>query len=213
MEVLLDRTITPSELPIPAAPSRTVEVDEQAARRSLREQIARLECQLGAALASASPGLALEVAVPAHGGARLLALGELEALRDAMAQRLREAGAALAAHAERHRRNRELVERMMLEPARYRFARVSREDIGEGGCGGWEVRPRLGLIGMLAGWWQVKLSSGCPLAMPYYHRRPPRPWGRNARIELVATALVIVIVVGVLALFLFVYHDVPLRTS
>jgi hypothetical protein len=26
------------------------------------------------------------------------------------------------------------------------------------------VRPRLGLIGMLMGWWQVKLSSGCPLA-------------------------------------------------
>jgi hypothetical protein len=26
------------------------------------------------------------------------------------------------------------------------------------------VRPRLGLIGMLAGWWHVKLSSGCPLA-------------------------------------------------
>jgi hypothetical protein len=212
MEVLLDRTITPSELPIPAAPSRTVEVDEQAARRSLREQIARLECQLGAALASASPGLALDVAVSAHGGARLLVLGELEALRDAMAERLREARAALAAHAESHRRNRELVERMMLEPARYKFARVSREDIGERGCGGWEVRPRLGLIGMLAGWWQVKLSSGCPLSMPYYHRRP-RPWGRNARVELVATALVMVIVLGVLVLFLFVYHDVPLRIS
>jgi hypothetical protein len=26
------------------------------------------------------------------------------------------------------------------------------------------VRPRLGLIGMLCGWWQVKLSSGCPLS-------------------------------------------------
>lgn len=213
MEVLLDRTITPPELPVPAAPSRTVEVDEQAARRSLREQIARLECQLGAALASASPGLALDLAVPAHGGARLLALGELESLRDAMAQRLRQARAALAAHAETHRRNRELVERMMLEPARYKFARVSREDIGERGCGGWEVRPRLGLIGMLAGWWQVKLSSGCPLAMPYYYRRPPRPWGRNARAEIVATVVVLVVVVAVLVVFLFVYHDVPLRTS
>lgn len=29
--------------------------------------------------------------------------------------------------------------------------------------GVWQVRPRLGLIGMLAGWWHVKLSSGCPL--------------------------------------------------
>ena len=26
-------------------------------------------------------------------------------------------------------------------------------DLGQGGCGVWEVRPRLGLIGMLAGWW------------------------------------------------------------
>jgi hypothetical protein len=213
MEAILDRPITPSELTIPAAPSRTVEVDEQAARRSLREQIARLERELGAVLASSSPGLVPNVAVPAHGGPRLLALGHLEALRDTMADRLREARAALAAHAEAHRRNRELVERMMLEPARYKFVRVSREDIGERGCGGWEVRPRLGLIGMLAGWWEVKLSSGCPLAMAYHHRRPPRPWGRHAGAEIVATIVVLVAVVAVLALFLFVYHDVPLRTS
>jgi len=26
------------------------------------------------------------------------------------------------------------------------------------------VRPRVGLVGMFMGWWQVKLSSGCPLA-------------------------------------------------
>jgi hypothetical protein len=213
MEALLDRPTTLVELPIPAAPSRTVELDEQAARRSLREQIARLERQLGAALASASPGLVLDIGVPAHGGARLLAFGELEALRDAMAERLREARAALAARAETHHRNRELVERMMLEPARYKFVRVSREDVGERSCGGWEVRPRLGLLGMLAGWWEVKLSSGCPLAMGYYHRPRREPWGRNPRAEIVATVLVLVIVVAVLVLFLFVYHDVPLRTS
>ena len=212
MEVL-DRSITASELPLPASSPRTVEVDEQAARRSLREQIARLERQLGAALASASPGLVLDVAVSTHGGARLLALGDLEALRDGMDRRLREARAVLAARAESQRRNRERLERMMLEPARYKFARVSREDVGESGCGGWEVRPRLGLIGMLAGWWEVKLSSGCPLAMGYYHRPRREPWGRYARFELVLTVLVLVVVIGVLALFMFVYHDVPLRTS
>ena len=39
----------------------------------------------------------------------------------------------------------------------------------------WQVRPRLGLIGMLMGWWQVKLSSGCPLRRgPRLNR--PRPW-------------------------------------
>jgi hypothetical protein len=31
-------------------------------------------------------------------------------------------------------------------------------------CRTWHVRPRFGVIGMLAGWWHVKLSSGCPLA-------------------------------------------------
>ncbi len=33
-----------------------------------------------------------------------------------------------------------------------------------GGCGAYQVRPRLGIIGMCMGWWHVKLSSGCPLA-------------------------------------------------
>ena len=55
---------------------------------------------------------------------------------------------------------------MLLDPAKHRFARVSCRDLGEPGCGVYMVRPRLGLIGMLAGWWQVKLSSGCPLCRP-----------------------------------------------
>ncbi len=53
---------------------------------------------------------------------------------------------------------------MLLDPGAYRFVRIARSELGEQGCGAWEVRPRLGLIGMLAGWWHVKLSSGCPLA-------------------------------------------------
>ena len=36
-------------------------------------------------------------------------------------------------------------------------------DIGEPGCHDWHVRPRFGLLGMLAGWWRVVVSSGCPL--------------------------------------------------
>ena len=36
--------------------------------------------------------------------------------------------------------------------------------LGVPGCGEYRVVPRLGLIGMLAGWWHVKISSGCPLA-------------------------------------------------
>jgi hypothetical protein len=66
--------------------------------------------------------------------------------------------------ADQQAQNRLCLERMLLEPGKYRFTRISMSDIGEPGCGAWEVRPRLGLIGMLMGWWQVKLSSGCPLA-------------------------------------------------
>jgi hypothetical protein len=53
---------------------------------------------------------------------------------------------------------------MLLEPGRHKFVRVANRDLGAAGCGVWQVRPRLGLVGMLMGWWQVKLSSGCPLA-------------------------------------------------
>jgi hypothetical protein len=55
------------------------------------------------------------------------------------------------------------LEKMLLDPGRYRFVRIANREIGEPGCGVWHVRPRLGLIGMLMGWWEVKLSSGCPL--------------------------------------------------
>jgi hypothetical protein len=157
---------------LPPGPPRSVEVevDERSARRSLREQIAKLERQLGDVLVAAYPRAGLQVSVPSWGGPRMLSLGELEAMRDELAQSLRQARGALGERTEVEEENRRLIERMMLEPARYKFARVSREDIGERGCGGWEVRPRLGLIGMLMGWWQVKLSSGCPLARG---RRPP----------------------------------------
>jgi hypothetical protein len=149
-----------------------VEVDERAARRSLRAQIARLERELSEAFVSAYPRHGLAWSVPALAGPRVLSLGELERLRDDLAARVRAARVALGERAAREEEARRLIERMLLEPARYKFMRVSREDIGERGCGHWHVRPRLGLIGMLMGWWQVKLSSGCPLAEG---RRPPAP--------------------------------------
>jgi hypothetical protein len=70
----------------------------------------------------------------------------------------------IAERAEIQSANRLYLERMLLDPSSYRYARVSRADIGEPGCGVWQVKPRLGLIGMLMGWWEVRLSSGCPLA-------------------------------------------------
>jgi hypothetical protein len=141
-----------------------VEIDERAARRSLREQIAKLERELADAFVTAYPRTGFEWGVRSLAGPRMLSLGELERVRDDLAERLRGTRAAIGERTACEEENRRLIERMMLEPARYKFVRVSREDIGERGCGHWHVRPRLGLIGMLMGWWQVKLSSGCPLA-------------------------------------------------
>ena len=85
-------------------------------------------------------------------------------MRDDLAERLPARAAQLAERGERQERSRVLLERMLLEPGRHRFVRVADAELGEPGCGVYHVRPRLGLIGMLMGWWQVKLSSGCPLA-------------------------------------------------
>ena len=47
--------------------------------------------------------------------------------------------------------------------------------------------------------------------MGYYHHQR-RDWGRNRRLERAIAALVFCVVVLTLVVFLFVYHDVPLRT-
>lgn len=144
--------------------STQVGVDEAAARRAMRQQIARLERQLGDALVLAFPHTAVDVQIPGRSGPRVLGLGELEAQRDALQAKLRDVRAELEEHGRRVEANRVLLERMLLEPRRHKFARLHRSEIGMGGCGAYEVRPRLGIIGMLCGWWHVKLSSGCPLA-------------------------------------------------
>src|SRR6476619_826043 len=110
-------------------------------------------------------------------GPRVLSLGELEDLRDRLSDRLAGAREELRGRVDREEECRRLLERMPLEPGKHRFVKVANADLGEGGCGVWHVRPRLGLIGMLCGWWQVKLSSGCPLAahIPGWSR----PWLRR----------------------------------
>jgi hypothetical protein len=145
------------------------EARRRAARRELRRQIARREGQLSDALVALFPHGGIEAPVPLPGptrtaGPRVMSLGELERLRDRLAGRVAEARAELTALGERQARARVELEHMLLAPGKHRFARIAKADLGEGGCGVWQVRPRLGLIGMLAGWWQVKLSSGCPLS-------------------------------------------------
>ena len=161
MDVLVD----PTTFPPPGVLDVEVVVDEAAARRTLRDQIARLERQLGDVLVSAFPHVAVDVRVPAAArGPRMLSLAELEDQRDALQAKLREARGALEARGAQVEANRVLLERMLADPKRYKFTRLHRVDVDMGGCGAYQVRPRLGIVGMLMGWWQVKLSSGCPLA-------------------------------------------------
>lgn len=164
-----------------------IEIDERGARRSLREQIAKIERDLASAFVESCPGGPAPVPLTRRGGPRLLDLGELERLRDELADRLRSSRGELVERAERQADKRLLLEKMLLEPGRYRFVRVSNADLGEGGCGSYHVLPRLGPIGMLAGWWHVKVSSGCPLAMgsrlaaaPDQHRSSADPWDAAA---------------------------------
>lgn len=145
-------------------------VDERAARRALRAQVAKLERELSAIVVDGFPHIepparaapsGMDERIP--GTPCLLDLGSLERTRDELAGRLQLARRATAERAELETRARELLERMKREPGSYKFVRLPVRDLGEHGCGVWEVRPRMGLIGMLAGWWEVKLSSGCPL--------------------------------------------------
>jgi hypothetical protein len=156
-----------------AGPTVT-DVEELAARRSLRRQIARLERELAEAFVTAYGMGGLDRPPDRSSDPRLLDLGELEQVRDQLADRLHASRVTIAQRAEVQAANRVRLEKMLLEPGKYRFVRIARSDLGEPGCGVWQVRPRLGLIGMLMGWWQVKLSSGCPLARGR-GRFSPRP--------------------------------------
>ena len=121
-------------------PLRT-DVDEAAARRSLRGQIARLERELAAMFTSAHPR---------------------QGLRDDLAARLEDTRQTLTDRTRVERDNVARIEQMVVAPERFKWVRISNADIGEPACKHWHSRPRFGLIGMLMGWWRVKISSGCP---------------------------------------------------
>jgi hypothetical protein len=157
---------------------------ERAARRTLRTQISRLERELSGIVAERFPYISATPAGPDRAfdsgtgeasclGPSLLGLDQLERTRDELAARLQDLRGLAAERDEYERSAHELLEGMKLEPARYKHVRLHVSDLGQGGCGVWHVRPRLGLIGMLAGWWQLKLSSGCPLPRGSRPRRGP----------------------------------------
>jgi hypothetical protein len=138
--------------------------DERAARRSLLEQVARLEEELGQLFCSIWPRKGFTLGVAGRGGPRLLSLAELEELRDDLAGCVSHARRALSERTYSEEQFRRLIEEMLLDPAAHKWVRVANEDIGEPGCKHWHVRPRWSFIGMLMGWWRVVISSGCPLA-------------------------------------------------
>jgi hypothetical protein len=143
-----------------AAPAKTV--DDRAARNSLREQIAKLERELAALFADAYPRRGIEFQVSSPGGPRVLDVGDLEELRDELAARVEDARRELRERSKTEHQNRERIEALVADPASHKWQRISNEDIGEPGCKYWHSTPRLGLVGMLMGWWRIKISSGCP---------------------------------------------------
>ena len=150
----------------PVRPVVLPEVDERSARRTLREQIARLDAELSAACLDACPRIDPGPPPPALGaGPRMLTLGELERIRDALAARLAAVDAAVAAQAAQQEASHELLAEMLADPPAHKWTRISNAQLGEPGCKHYHVRPRLGPIGLLLSWWRVKISSGCPLAL------------------------------------------------
>ena len=124
-----------------------------------------MEAELAGLFATAFPrkGIDFGVPAPAVDGPKVLNVSELERLRDSFAARISSVKADLRAHSRAEEDSRQTIERMSADPASYKWVRVSNAHIGEPGCRNWHSRPRWGLLGMVMGWWRVKVSSGCPL--------------------------------------------------
>ena len=155
--------IAPVEVGVASQSTRQHELVERRVRRELRRQIALLERRLAELFAAAFPRQGIEWRVGAAGGPRVLGVAELERVRDALALRLRDAESELARRGRIEERNRQLLEEMIAAPEHHRGLIISAADIGEPSCRTWRSVPQLGFIGMLMGWWRVKISSGCPL--------------------------------------------------
>jgi len=140
-------------------------VDEIGARRTLRAQIARLERLVDAELATSTVAVhrARGAAEPVvRHGPRILDLGELEQVRDALAARVQTVR-SVEAHRERSvLEARARLAAMLADPAAHRGVTITGADLGESACVRWRAVPVLGVVGRLAGWWRVRMSSGCP---------------------------------------------------
>lgn len=138
--------------------------DERGARRELRRQIARLEAELASYPRELQPPPAPEVR-PHHGG-RVASAAELERTRDELLDRIAAVREATERRERRRGKARGRVEEMVRDPEANKWQWVSSEETGDRGCKEWRVTPRFGPVGAAMGWWRVKVSGGCPLAMP-----------------------------------------------
>jgi DNA-binding transcriptional regulator YhcF (GntR family) len=146
------------ELPGLFEESESIEV-----RHELRRQIARLE----AAVASYARDLPHDAVSPARPDAPHVAgVEELEQTRDLLIAQLSVGQHAAEERARREARTRARLEAMQRQPAAHKWQVISSGEAGEEGCLDYRVQPRFGPLGMAMNWWRVKVSGGCPLAMP-----------------------------------------------
>ena len=94
---------------------------------------------------------------------RVLGLGELERLRDDLADRVADARVALES-ARVETDNRDLLKKMLAAPADFRWVGSPAPTSASRAAAAGTQPAGFGPIGMLMGWWRVKVSSGCPLA-------------------------------------------------
>ena len=115
------------ELPAepPPAERLATDGDERLGRRELRRQIARLEAQL-----ASYPAEARKPGEPTHPLLRpkehVADMAELEATRDELIERLRQAREAAERRGEREGRARARLEEMVSDPAAHKWEKVSR---------------------------------------------------------------------------------------
>src|SRR4051812_24966477 len=149
----------------PDAEIPSVEGDERGGRRGVGGPSAHLEAQLAAYPAdSRKPGEPTHPLLRPKG--HVPDMAELEQIRDDLIERLDRARAAAEHRGDRQRRARARLEEMAVDPAAHKWETVASEDLGEPGCGTFEVQPKWGPVGALMNWWRVKVSSGCPLPGP-----------------------------------------------
>ena len=136
--------------PAPDAPPRT-RPDERAARRSMLDQIERLEAELASLFCSTWPRKGFEWGCRAAPARACCRSGSSRSCATTWPTAWPDGRAALSDRTYAEEQNRRLIEEMLLDPEAHKWRRVSHEDIGEPGCRHWHVRPRMGLLGHARG--------------------------------------------------------------